>query len=46
MGTLINEKQEYDKELSEFLLSGDKLIIKSLVPTSGVIENSQSYKIE
>ena len=45
VGALINQREEYDKELSEFLLSADKLIIKSLVSTSGIIE-TQTYKIE
>ena len=45
MGALINQKEEYDKELSEFLLLADKLTIKSLVSTSGIIE-TQTYKIE
>ena len=45
MGALINQREEYDKEISEFLLSADKLIIKSLVSTSGIIE-TQTYKIE
>ena len=45
MGTLFNQREEYDKELSEFLLLADKFIIKSLVSTSGIIE-TQTYKIE
>ena len=45
MGALINQREEYDKELSEFLLLADKLTIKSLVSTSGIIE-TQTYKIE
>ena len=44
-GALINQREEYDKELSEFLLLADKLTIKSLVSTSGIIE-TQTYKIE
>ncbi len=45
MGTLINQQEEYDKELSEFLLLADNFTIKSLVSTSGIIE-TQTYKIE
>ena len=45
MGALINQREEYDKELSEFLLLADKFTIKSLVSTSGIIE-TQTYKIE
>ena len=45
MGALINQREEHDKELSEFLLLADKFTIKSLVPTSGIIE-TQTYKIE
>ena len=45
VGALINQREEYDKELSEFLLLADTLIIKSLVSTSGIIE-TQTYKIE
>ena len=45
MGALINQQEVYDKELSEFLLLADKLTIKSLVSTSGIIE-TQTYKIE
>ena len=45
MGALINQREEYDKELSEFLLLADQLTIKSLVSTSGIIE-TQTYKIE
>ena len=44
-GALINQREEYDKELSEFLLLADKFTIKSLVSTSGIIE-TQTYKIE
>ena len=44
-GSLINERIEYDKELSEFLLLSGNLTIKSLVSTSGIIE-TQTYKIE
>ena len=44
-GSLINERIEYDKELSEFLLLSGYLTIKSLVSTSGIIE-TQTYKIE
>ena len=44
MGSLINEKVEYKKELSEFLLSNDKLIIKSQIGNSGIIE-TQYYRI-
>ena len=45
MGALINEREEYDKELSEFLLLADSFTIKSLVSNSGIIE-TQKYKIE
>ena len=45
MGALINQREEYEKELSEFLLLTNKFTIKSLVPTSGIIE-TQTYKIE
>ena len=45
MGTLVNERVEYNKELSEFLLLAGNFTIKSLVSKSGVIE-TQSYKIE
>ena len=45
MGTLINQREEYDKELSEFLILADNFTIKSLVSTSGIIE-TQTYKIE
>ena len=45
MGALINQREEYEKELSEFLLLSDKFTIKSLVSTSGIIE-TQTYLIE
>ena len=45
MGALINQREGYDKELSEFLVLADKFTIKSLVSTSGIIE-TQTYKIE
>ena len=45
MGVLINQREEYEKELSEFLLLSDKFTIKSLVSTSGIIE-TQTYVIE
>ena len=45
MGALINQRKEYYKELSEFLLLADNLTIKSLVSNSGIIE-TQTYKIE
>ena len=45
MGTLINERVKYNKELTEFLLLAGNFTIKSLVSTSGVIE-TQTYKIE
>ena len=45
MGSLINERSEFDKELSEFLLLSGNFTIKSLVSTSGIIE-TQTYKIE
>ena len=45
MGTLINEKAEHKRELSEFLLSNGMLIIKSSVAANGIIE-TQTYKID
>ena len=45
MGALINQKKQYDKERSEFLLLPTNLTIKSLVSTSGIIE-TQTYRIE
>ena len=45
MGELINERVDYDNELSEFLLLGSNFTIKSLVSTSGIIE-TQTYKVE
>ena len=45
MGALINQREEYDKELSQFLLSANNFTIKSLVSNSGIIE-TQTYKIE
>ena len=45
MGALINQREEYDKELSEFLLLADNFTIKSLVSTSGIIE-TQTYRID
>ena len=45
MGALINQREGYDNELSEFLLLADNFTIKSLVSTSGIIE-TQTYKIE
>ena len=45
MGALINQREEYDNELSEFLILADKFTIKSLVSTSGIIE-TQTYEIE
>ena len=45
MGALINQREEYDYELSEFLILADNFTIKSLVSTSGIIE-TQTYKIE
>ena len=45
MGALINQREEYEKERSEFLLLSDKFTIKSLVSTSGIIE-TQTYVIE
>ena len=44
-GALINQREEYDKELSEFLLLADNFTIKSLVSTSGIVE-TQTYKIK
>ena len=45
VGALINQREEYDNELSEFLILADNFTIKSLVSTSGIIE-TQTYKIE
>ena len=45
MGALINQREEYEKELSEFLLLSNKFTIKSLVSSSGIIE-TQTYVIE
>tara|TARA_A100001011_G_scaffold70007_1_gene71585 strand:+ start:373 stop:801 length:429 start_codon:yes stop_codon:yes gene_type:complete len=45
MGTLINKKEEYGKDLSEFLLLAENITVKSLVSTSGVVE-TQTYKID
>ena len=45
MGALINQREEYDNERSEFLILADNFTIKSLVSTSGIIE-TQTYKIE
>jgi len=45
MGALINQREEYEKELSEFLLLSNKFTMKSLVSTSGIIE-TQTYVIE
>ena len=45
IGALLNQREEYDNELSEFLLLADNFTIKSLVSTSGIIE-TQTYKIE
>ena len=45
MGALINQREEYDNELSEFLILADNFTIKSLVSASGIIE-TQTYKIE
>ena len=45
MGTLINQREEYDNELSEFQILADHFTIKSLVSNSGIIE-TQTYKIE
>ena len=44
-GELINQREEYDNELSEFLILADNFTIKSLVSASGIIE-TQTYKIE
>ena len=44
-GALINQREEYDNDLSEFLILADNFTIKSLVSTSGIIE-TQTYKIE
>ena len=40
-----NQKKEHSEELSEFLLSNEKLIIKSEISRNGVIE-TQSFKIK
>ena len=45
MGALINQREEYGNELSEFLILADNFTIKSLVSASGIIE-TQTYKIE
>tara|TARA_A100001015_G_C14976329_1_gene707429 strand:- start:432 stop:860 length:429 start_codon:yes stop_codon:yes gene_type:complete len=45
MGTLINEKKQYNKERSEFLLLPTNFTIKSLVSASGIVE-TQTYRIE
>ncbi len=45
MGVLINQREQYDNELSEFLLLPNNFTIKSLVSTSGIIE-TQTYKID
>ena len=44
MGTLINEKLAYKRDITEFLLSNDTLIIKSQIADNGIIE-TQSYRI-
>ena len=44
-GILINQKTEHSNELSEFLLSNEKLVIKSEISRNGIIE-THSYKIE
>ena len=38
VGALINQREEYDKELSEFLILADIFTIISLVSTRGIIE--------
>ena len=43
-GSLINEKFEHKRELSEFQLSSGKLIIKSQIAANGIIE-TQYYRI-
>ena len=45
IGVLINQREEFEKELSEFLLLADKFTIKSLVYDSGIIE-TKTYKID
>ncbi len=45
MGALINQREQYVNELTEFLILADTFTIKSLVSTSGIIE-TQTYKIE
>ena len=44
MGALVNEKIEYKRHQTEFLLSHNRFIIKSQIADSGVIE-TQSYTI-
>ena len=44
-GMLINQNKEHSEELSEFLLSNEKLIIKSEISRNGVIE-TQSFMIK
>ena len=45
IGTLVNQRLEFDNELSEFLLFAGKFTIKSLVSSNGIIE-TQTYKIK
>ena len=44
MGALLNENEEYKNVLSEFLLSDNKLTIKSLILSNELIE-THSYSI-
>ena len=44
MGALINENVAYKRDITEFLLSNDTLIVKSQIAANGVIE-TQSYRI-
>ena len=41
MGALINQREEYDTELSEFLILADNFTIESLVSNSGIIETQR-----
>ena len=41
MGALINQREEYDTELSEFLILADNCTIESLVSNSGIIETQR-----
>ena len=41
MGALINQREEYDIELSEFLILADNFTNESLVSNSGIIETQR-----